>query len=88
MKIGAREIAQQKNILPCMQLTRDRPNSIPGSFAQFICKLSEMVQKQVKGKEVQEHLIKQFTFENVNENYQAILRPITVKDVMDSSKSA
>lgn len=57
-------------------------------FAQLIGKLTEAVQRQVKGKEKQEYLIRQQAFENANDNCQSILRPIRKKEhVMELMKA-
>lgn len=49
-------------------------------FVQFIGKLSATV--QVKGKEIQEYLIRQLDFENANKNWQSILYPIRKREDM------
>ena len=58
------------------------------TYADFIGRLMEAIEKQVKGKETQELLSKQLAFENANEDCQAILRPIKEKeDIMGYLKA-
>lgn len=52
-------------------------------YADFLSKLSDTIQKQVRGTEMQEQLIRLFAFENANETCQAILLPIKGKNTME-----
>lgn len=46
----------------------------------FLGKQMDAIQRQIRGKEEQQHLIKTLAFENANENRQAILHPIREKE--------
>lgn len=50
------------------------------SFPQLTGKLSDAVQRHIKGTEIQEHLIRQVALEIANKNCQKILCPIRERE--------
>lgn len=50
------------------------------AYEQFMRKLILAIQRQVGGKKTQQHLIRQLTFENGNDECQAILHTIKERD--------
>lgn len=68
-----------------MMLMLNLKEVIQGFFREFLKReiseeTEDAIQRQVRGKETQKHLLKQLAFENSNEESQVMLLPIKEKD--------